>query len=345
MDGSVKHILSKYKFDPAQFRCERIGTGHIHDTYKISGPQSYILQKFNDKVFRRPEVVENNIGLTANFLRTHHPDYYFVSPIAANGSTLTYDEDGCPWRLFEFVANSYSIDEASTVDQAYKAAAAFGKLGRLLRNCPTDGFQPTIERFHDLSFRYQQLMDALKGADTSRRHLASKEIEASERRAVLVKDFESLITAGILRQGIFHNDTKINNVLFHRDSNDVAAVVDLDTLMPGYFIYDLGDLIRTIVSPVSEEEKDLGKVEVRQDYYNAVVAGYLSEMRPALSPDELRHIPFAGQMMTYIMALRFLADFLRGDTYYHTTYDGQNLVRAKNQLRLLSLLMELPVQK
>jgi Ser/Thr protein kinase RdoA (MazF antagonist) len=300
-----------------------------------------VLQKFNDKVFVRPDVVETNIQLTAGYLKKHHPEYRFVAPIALkDGRTLAYDEHGSPWRMFDYVTGSFSIDEASTVDQAFKVAAAFGRLGRLLRDCPTDGFLPTIDRFHDLSLRYEQLLDAMKVADAEKANAAKREIAAAEHHSFLVSEFQSIITEGILRNGIFHNDTKINNVLFDRNSGDVAAVVDLDTLMPGYFIYDLGDLVRTIVSPVSEEEADLTKVEFRSQYYDAVIGGYLSEMKAALSKDELNYLPFSGQMMTYIMALRFLADFLRGDTYYHTTYPGQNLVRAKNQFRLLALLVE-----
>jgi Ser/Thr protein kinase RdoA (MazF antagonist) len=137
-----------------------------------------------------------------------------------------------------------------------------------------------------------------------------------------------------------HNDTKINNVLFDQATGKTVAVIDLDTLMPGYFIYDLGDMVRTFVCPVSEEERDVTRITFREEIYQAVVEGYLSEMSDVMTPEELRAIPFAGKMMTYIMGLRFLADYLRGNTYYHITYPEQNLVRARNQLRLLEVLTE-----
>lgn len=341
MEGSIRHILSNYNLEPGSFQLERIGSGHIHDTFKLSGPKSFVLQRFNDKVFTRPDIVQRNIRLAADHLHAHHPDYLFVAPLAANnGETMIPDEHGHLWRIFDYVGHSYSIDEASTVEQAYLAASAFGRLGRLLSNCDVAGFLPTIDRFHDLAFRYRQFLDELNGAGPDRQKAAADEIADAMRHSFIVTEYETLISKGVLRQGIFHNDTKINNVLFSKDTDKVIAVVDLDTLMPGYFIYDLGDLVRTIVSPVSEEEKDACKIEFRPEFYRAIIEGYLSEMKDSLLPEERSYLSFAGQMMTYIMALRFLADFLRGDTYYNTTYPGQNLVRARNQFRLLNLLIE-----
>jgi Ser/Thr protein kinase RdoA (MazF antagonist) len=139
---------------------------------------------------------------------------------------------------------------------------------------------------------------------------------------------------------VVHNDTKINNILFDSRSQQAVAVIDLDTLMPGYFIYDLGDMVRTFVSPVSEEEPDLSKVSFRFPFYKSLLEGYLSEMDDCLSEEEKKAIPYSGMMMTYIMAIRFLADYLNGDIYYHIDYSGQNLVRASNQLRLLALIKQ-----
>jgi Ser/Thr protein kinase RdoA (MazF antagonist) len=341
MNSDIQFVLDAFGLNPDRFRVESLGKGHIHATYKVSGPQSYLLQKFNSLVFTRPEVVERNIRLTASYLKGTAPDYYFVSPIATmEGRDLVYDAGGHPWRLCPFVDNSYSIDEASTTEQAYRAAAAFGKLGRLLEKCDVSLFEPAIDRFHDLSFRFDQFNDALRAASSERIRQAADAIAQARRSEALVIRYRDLVSRGILRRRIFHNDTKVNNVLFDNNTHEVRAVVDLDTLMPGYFIYDLGDLVRTIVSPVSEEEKDVGRIQFRSEFYQAIVDGYMSEMSSTLSEAECGVIGFSGQMMTCIMALRFLADFLRGDTYYHTTYPGQNLVRARNQYRLLEVLVE-----
>jgi hypothetical protein len=137
---------------------------------------------------------------------------------------------------------------------------------------------------------------------------------------------------------IQHNDTKINNILFDKKTDKANCVIDLDTLMPGYFIYDVGDMIRTFVSPVSEEEKDLNKIIIRKEILDAVIDGYLSQMGDVLTKKEKTLIPFGGMMMTYIMGLRFLTDFLNGDVYYQTTYPGQNSIRASNQFYFLDLL-------
>ena len=339
MDSTIRFVLTEFNLDPDRFTASKLGKGHIHATYKLAGSPNYVLQQFNDRVFTRPEVVERNIRLTSSFLQKTSPDYYFVSPITApNGRDFVYDPDGRPWRLCPFVDKSYSVDEASTTRQAFRAAAAFGRLGRLLDQCDVSEFEPTIDRFHDLSLRFDQFNEALDSAPADRLTEAAETILQARQSLDLVEKYNNLVFRGILRKRIFHNDTKVNNVLFDSATHQVRAVIDLDTLMPGYFIYDLGDLVRTIVSPVSEEEKDMDRVAFRSDFYNAIVEGYMSEMKDTLSVQERSAVGFSGQMMTCIMGLRFLADFLRGDSYYHTTYAGQNLVRARNQFRLLELL-------
>lgn len=307
-----------------------IGNGHINKTFKV---RSYILQRINNKVFTKPEIIASNLEFARQHLAAKHPDYLFIAPIQG----LKYDNEGYPWRLYPYIENTHTIEEARDITQAYEAAKAFGKFGRLMRGCDLSKFKPTIERFHDLSLRYDQLLSALASATQERKSAAAKEIEAAIKHKDVVDHYNSVIKSNTLKPGIFHNDTKINNVLFEGSSGKAIAVIDLDTVMEGYFIYDIGDLVRTMVSPVSEEEKDLSKIVVRKEFYDAIIDGYLSEM-----PDADKSLAsFAGIMMTYIMAIRFLADYLRGNTYYHITYPEQNLVRAKNQLRLIDLLKSL----
>ena len=193
-------------------------------------------------------------------------------------------------------------------------------------------------KFHDLTWRYEQFHTALAQAQSERKELAFNAIDNCLRFSHLVKTYTALINENALKPRITHNDTKINNILFDTETKKAVCVIDLDTLMPGYFIYDLGDMVRTFVSPVSEEEMDLSKITFREDIYQALLRGYLSEMAGELSEQEMKSIPFSGLMMTYIMALRFLADYLNGDVYYTTKYEGQNLVRAVNQLSLLEKL-------
>lgn len=301
-----------------------IGSGHINKTYKVG---AYILQKINTNVFKDPGIIANNLEIARQHLSLNHPDYLFIAPLK------NVVHKGDHWRLYPYIEHSYTIDEATSVAQAFEAAQAFGKFGRFMQGCDISRINPTIERFHDLALRYDQFELALASTSTELKIVAAKEIQTAIKYRKLVDHYNSIIKSNTLKPGIFHNDTKINNVLFDRATGKAIAIIDLDTVMEGYFIYDLGDLVRTLVSPVSEEEKDLDKIVVRKDFYNAVIDGYTSEMKVDKSLAS-----FAGMMMTYIMALRFLADFLRGNTYYHITYADQNLVRARNQLRLVELL-------
>ncbi|HZY82513.1 MAG TPA: aminoglycoside phosphotransferase family protein [Cyclobacteriaceae bacterium] len=318
----VNEILKKFAIEGEEVK--PVGNGHINKTYRAG---NYILQRINNKVFTKPEIIASNLEHAKQHLAATHPEYLFISPL----KPLVYDSEGFPWRLYPYIANTYTVDDVQSVDQAYKAAKAFGRFGKYMKGADLSKFKPTIERFHDLKLRYEQFEDALKGSSVKQE--ASEEIRKAISFKKIVDRYISVIESRTLMPGIFHNDTKINNVLFN-PQGDAVAVIDLDTVMEGYFIYDLGDLVRTLVSPVSEEEKDLDKIVVRKEFYDAVIEGYLSEMNDV----DRSLASFAGLMMTYIMALRFLADFLRGNTYYHISYPDQNLVRARNQLRLIDML-------
>lgn len=295
----------------------------------------------NHNVFKQPDVIVRNMRLAADYLSQHDPDYLFLSIIKTrDGAELACDEEGYSWRLLPYIDNTITVNEVSTAGEAYEAAKGFGRLNRKLAGCNAEPFKPTIERFHDLGWRHEQFESALKGATTGRITQAEEAVARAKHFAFLVDRYKQLIASGKLKLRVFHNDTKINNILFDKDSRKAVCVIDLDTLMPGYFIYDLGDMVRSFVSPASESETDLAKVTVRSEIYDALVQGYLAEMDDVLTHDEKSVIPFSGQMMTYIMALRFLADFLNGNVYYAITYPDQNLDRARNQLQLLGLLCE-----
>jgi len=319
--------------------CVPLGSGHIHKTFKVTGEKNFVLQRVNKNVFNQPEVISSNNRIAFQYLKENHPDYLFVQAMPdKNGNELYFDDDGHPWRLFPMIENTVTVDEVTSEAEAFEAAKGFGLLTKNLSGVDVSLFKPTLERFHDLAWRYEQFEDALRKAEPEVIRQCEREIEQAKSFKILVEEYNQLIASDQLILRVMHNDTKINNILFDAQSSKAVCAIDLDTLMPGYFIYDLGDMVRTFVSPVSEEEKDLSKVEFRKNIYEALVKGYLSEMERVLTPEEKKCIPFAGKMMTYIMALRMLADFLRGNTYYHVTYADQNLVRARNQFRLLELI-------
>lgn len=331
------HVLQLFGLKPEEVAAERIGSGHINQTYRLSGKNTFVLQRVNKNVFREPGLLAANLNQAASHLAAKAPDYLFLKSIPSpRGNDLEFDEEGYPWRLFPFIENTITVDAVESETQARRAAAAFGKLTRLLDGLPPESLSPTIHRFHDLSLRWEQFEEALAGAG-DRLSPAATQVAQCQASRHLVTEYEKLISGQTLRLRIVHNDTKINNVLFDKLSGEAKAVIDLDTLMPGYFTYDLGDMVRTFVSPVGEEERDLSRVTFRRDVYDALIEGYLSEMGDVLTPAELNAIPFAGRMMTFIMALRFLADYLRGNTYYSISYPEQNLVRASNQLKMLEV--------
>jgi Ser/Thr protein kinase RdoA (MazF antagonist) len=338
-DFAPRKVLDAFGLKNADFTVERVGTGHIHETYKLVGRTPYILQRVNKNVFREPEIISSNLRHASEYLKRNFPDYLFLQTIPTNdGKEMLYDQEGFPWRLFPFIENTVAFNSVESTVEAHSAACEFARLTRCLDKISVSLFRETIPGFHDLGLRYEQFDSALAGAATERQQQADDCIDICQRMYYLVERYRDLISTDSLKVRITHNDTKINNILFDTTSRKAVCVIDLDTLMPGYFIYDLGDMVRTFVSPVSEEEKDISRIVFRKEIYDALLAGYLSEMSAVMSPGEKEAIPFAGKMMTYIMALRFLTDFLNGDTYYHTTYPGQNLVRARNQLRFLQKL-------
>ncbi len=337
-------IIQSFGLSPSDFSVEKIGTGHIHQTFKLarkisSDQESFILQRVNKNVFTKPDIIASNLKFAFDYLNKNFPGYYFLRSIPSlDKSEMVYDNEGFPWRLFPYKGNTITIDQVDNAAEAFSAAEGFAQLTRCLDKIEIEKFNETIPQFHDLSWRYQQFVDALARASAERRQRADDYIGICQQSYSLVETYEKLIASGSLRKRITHNDTKINNILFDSESRRVVCVIDLDTLMPGYFIYDLGDMVRTFVSPVSEEESDFSKIVFRKEIYDALLSGYLSQLKDVLSEEEKSAIPFAGKMVTFIMALRFLADYLNGDIYYHITYPGQNLVRAGNQLTFLKKL-------
>lgn len=335
----MKEIIHSFGLIESNFSVDRIGTGHIHETYKLVGKPSYVLQRVNINVFTKPHDIASNLRAAADYLKKKHPEYLFLSAIhTLDGKEMSFDASGYPWRLFPYIENSITVDKVDTDEEAFTAAAAFGGLTCNLEGVNIKLFKPTIERFHDLPARYAQFEKALKNSTEERLGKSTALVERARHFRDIVDRYEKLIGEGTLRHRIMHNDTKINNILIDATTRQPVCVIDLDTLMPGYFIYDVGDMVRTFVSPANEEEKDVSKVVFRKSIYEALVAGYLSQMGSTLTKAEKTLFPFAGMMMTYIMALRMLTDFLNGDVYYHITYPEQNYVRAMNQLTLLEIL-------
>lgn len=337
-------VLEGFGLRPAEWESNEFGSGHINNTYRLTEKQSgkkLLLQRINHFVFKDPEAIAGNMRIAADYLAAYDPGYLFLNAMKTReGRELWYDDEGFPWRILPFIDHSYSIDEVEKTDQAGSAARQFAILTQKLAGLDASLLKPTIPDFHNLELRYRQFREALAAAGEKEKQQASPEIETCLRHEHLAEEYRRLIAHPDCRLRVMHHDTKINNVLFDRESGAAKCPIDLDTLMPGYIFSDLGDMVRTYVSPVSEEETDLSKVRVRDEFYRALYDGYLSEMAAELTDYEKQHLSFAGKMLLYMQALRFLTDHLQGDVYYKIHYPGQNLNRARTQLKLLLELEE-----
>lgn len=339
--ATMETVLAAYGFRERETKIEAFGKGLINHTWKlIADNDSYILQRINDSVFKKPGDIAYNIKLINDYLKLHHPEYYFIAPImSVDNKEMIFIEELGYFRLFPFVKGSHTVDVVETIDQAYEAASQFGKFTRLLSGVQPAELKITIPDFHNLSLRYRQFQDTIKRGNKERISESQTLIKKVLSQTDIVKTFEQLKSNSSFHLRVTHHDTKISNILFDEDDKGIA-VIDLDTVMPGYFISDVGDMMRTYLSPVSEEENDLTRIVVRDDFYKAIEQGYLDEMNSELTDAEKKHFFYAGQFMIYMQALRFLTDHLNDDVYYGANYPGHNLRRAENQLVLLDRLME-----
>lgn len=332
------NILTHFGLNPSSYTIQPFGSGLINHTWKISTPEGqprYILQKINTAVFKHPSAIAANINNLGSYLQQHHPDYLFVGAIPTpSGDFLYMEKNGQYYRLFPFIAQSHSLDMVHTPEEAYEAARQFARFTHLLSGFDTALLQITIPQFHDLSLRYLQFAEAITNGNLQRIEAASDLISYLQQQQNLVQTYERIQKDPGFRLRVIHHDTKISNVLFDNHQKGLC-VIDLDTVMPGYFISDVGDMMRTYLSPANEEEKEVAKIIVRDEFFTAIARGYIGELQHELTPIEKRHFVYAGQFMIYMQALRFLTDHLNDDVYYGARYEGHNFVRARNQAVLL----------
>ncbi len=335
-------ILPLYGLDESEYSVKAYGNGLINHTWKIiSAGKEYLLQRINQQVFPRPADIMDNCRLLSDYFKTNHPDYLFVAPLhAKNHQNYVIDAENNYYRLFPFVNNSYTCNTVSGSSLAFEAARQFGKFTSLLSGFDPARLHLTIPDFHNLTLRYQQFEKALQEGARQRIEMSADSIAFLKSQSVMVTIFEKIKNDVSCKLRVIHHDAKINNVLFDLGDNRGLCVIDLDTVMPGYYISDVGDMLRTYLSPASEEEKDFNRIEIREEYFSEVVKGYLGEMQSELSEGEKQYFVYAGKFAIYMQALRFLTDYLNNDIYYQTQYADQNLVRANNQVVLMKRFIE-----
>lgn len=330
----IQQIASFYGWEHS-VKVNAIGSGLINHTWMIHYlDNEYIFQRINKNIFKQPEWIDENINLLSEYLAEKNPGYLFTDLVKGIDGKTIFIVDGEYYRSFRFVKGSHTIDVVQNPQQAYEAAFQFGKFTSLLNDFDASKLRITLPDFHNLGLRFMQLQEALQTGNAERMEETKEEVTFLQSQKNIVERWTFFVNSKDAKQRVTHHDTKISNVLL--DENDKGiCVIDLDTIMPGFFISDVGDMMRTYLSPVSEEESDLDKIVVRKDFLKAIQDGYLAAIANDLSNFEKEHFLFSGEVLIYMQALRFLTDYINNDVYYGRKYEKHNLVRARNQIRLL----------
>lgn len=331
-------IQEAYNLSGGDLKIEKFGSGHIHVTYLVTaGDNKYIFQAFNKNVFRFPERISANHQVLSQYLGDNNLPFVLPLPIRNRSGEYFTEYEGQLYRLFGFV-EGITKDAVDLPSQAQLAAEAFAIFNKTFLDVPTKQLQEPIPDFHHLILRYQQLQTSFEHT----RLILEPDVEALLDfyldQTELLEQYQKYQKSLPLRAT--HSDTKINNLIFDHEMTKVKALIDLDTIMPGYIFYDFGDLVRTVTCTENESSQQWGKIKVDMEKYAALLSGFCAPLFGFVSEEEIKSLPFGGEMMTYIMGLRFLADYLNGNVYYTIHYPEQNLHRAKNQRELLISLVD-----
>lgn len=325
-----------------------ITDGHINDTYVVEyrtedgSVVRFLLQRINTVVFKNPDELMANIQGVTSFIRKKTEaaggdvmrETLTVYP-TKNGCDYYKTADGGYWRMYNFVEDTYSLNEITSPHCFKNAAKAFGTFQTLLADYPIETLYDTIPDFHNTPSRFADFLAAVENDISGRKNNAQAEIEFVLSRKADCSVITDLIEKGELPVRVTHNDTKLNNVLFDKSTDEGICIVDLDTVMPGSALYDFGDSIRFGGNSAAEDEKELSKVSLNLDYFKAYVEGYLETAGKSLTDTEIKYMPFSVKLMTLECGMRFLGDYLNGDVYFKTDYPEHNLVRARTQFKLV----------
>ena len=324
------------------------GSGHINDTFLLTyqigkmGRLKVILQRMNQTVFPKPaEVMENIVGVTS-FLRKKIEDSggdpiretLNVIP-AKDGLPYYVDEKGEFWRAYIFIADASCFDAVKEKEDFYQSALAFGRFQNLLSDYPAETLHETIEKFHDTGNRFELLKQAVEEDKMGRADSVEKEIQFILDRKADAYFFTELLRKKELPLRVTHNDTKLNNVMIDHVTKKGICVIDLDTVMPGLAVFDFGDSIRFGASTAMEDERDLSKVSCSMELFESYTKGFLEGCGGKLTSKETELLPMGAKVMTLECGIRFLTDYLQGDTYFKIHREGHNLDRCRTQLKLV----------
>lgn len=318
------------------------GNGHINDTYMAESNPRFIMQKINNNVFKNPDqVMENIVNVTEHLKKkiaenggdVNRETLSVIKTI--DGENMYKTDDGGFYRMYNFIENAVSYDAVEKPEQLTEAARAFGKFQNMLADFPADKLYETIPNFHDTRKRFDNLKKAIAEDKAGRLASVKEEVEFALAREAEVGTIVDAIADGSVPLRVTHNDTKLNNVMLDKDTGEGVCVIDLDTVMPGSLLYDYGDALRFGASTGAEDETDLSKINFSLELFEAFTKGFLSEVGSKLTPRERELLPFGAKIMTFECGIRFLTDYLEGDTYFKIHREHHNLDRCRTQFKLV----------
>ena len=340
---NLSDIVSKFKIQGTVESINPLGAGLINDTYKVSTQETdapnYVLQRINHAIFQNVELLQNNIVAVTKHIRKklleageQDIDRKVLNFLETEeGKTYWFDGENY-WRIMVFIPNAKTYETVNP-EYSYYAGQAFGHFQAMLADIP-ETLGETIPDFHNMEFRLQQLREAVATNAAGRLEEVKYYLDEIEKRADEMCKAERLYREGKLPKRVCHCDTKVNNMMFD-ENGKVLCVIDLDTVMPSFIFSDYGDFLRTGANTGDEDDKDLDRVEFNMDIFRAFTRGYLESARSFLTPIEIENLPYASALFPYMQCVRFLADYINGDTYYKIKYPEHNLVRTKAQFKLL----------
>ncbi len=339
-------ILNQFELTDQPIEVVPFGNGHINDTLKVTtdkGEAKYILQRINHLIFTNVEVLQSNIQIVTSHIRKKleaqgedYIDRKVLTFLPAKDGKFYYFDGENYWRVCLMIPRSQSFEEVNA-EFSYEAGKAFGNFQSMLSDLPEGILGETIPNFHNMEFRLQQFHDAVKDNQAGRLDEVQDLVREIEKRAKAMCVQEELYREGKLKKRTNHCDTKVNNILFD-ENGKVLCVIDLDTVMPGFVLSDIGDFIRTGVNTGAEDDENLENVNVNMEIFKAYTSGYMETAKSFLTPLEISMLPYGGRLLTYMQTVRFLTDYIDGDTYYKTHKPKHNLIRTKAQFKLLQSL-------
>uniref|UniRef100_UPI004048E2B8 phosphotransferase n=1 Tax=Roseivirga sp. TaxID=1964215 RepID=UPI004048E2B8 len=332
----VSETASRFQIKDKVVSIVPFGGGHINSTWKVACEKSeYLLQKINQTVFPLVEnIVENRKLLNA----LPNPSILVEEILTKEGENALFTENGV-FRMQRFISDAYAPSSVESIHEAFEASYGFGEFLKQTNSLNPSDFKEVIPGFHNLELRLNQLAQAKEKDKVSRLNSISSLVEQVESFAWINEKMNLLWINGLPLR-VCHNDTKIDNILLSKTSSSFQYIIDLDTVGGGSMLYDFGDLMRTCISPSKESERDLDKVVLRDEIFEALKDGFMKSVASFISPIEKENLYFGGIYMTYIMAVRFITDYLDGDVYYKISFEDENLVRTKNQMALLNLMAQ-----